>query len=57
VKGGDVIHFSPNITLPAGTSEQTVANVKQALGISQTEFEQRYKTMMKQQTRTGYAAQ
>jgi TP901 family phage tail tape measure protein len=56
-RGGDVIHFSPNITLPAGTSEQTVSSVKQALGISQTEFEQRYKTMMKQQTRTGYAAQ
>jgi hypothetical protein len=56
-KGGDVIHFSPNITLPAGTSEQTVASVKQALSFSQAEFEQRYKTMMKQQTRTGYAAQ
>jgi hypothetical protein len=57
LRGGDVIHFSPNITLPAGTSEQTVSSVKQALSISQTEFEQRYKTMMKQQTRTGYAAQ
>jgi TP901 family phage tail tape measure protein len=56
-KGGDVIHFSPNITLPAGTSEQTVTSVKQALNYSQAEFEQRYKTMMKQQTRTGYAAQ
>jgi TP901 family phage tail tape measure protein len=51
------IHFSPNITLPPGTPEATVSTVKQALTISQTEFEQRYKTMMKQQTRTGYAAQ
>jgi TP901 family phage tail tape measure protein len=56
-KGGDTIHFSPNITLPPGTSEQTVTSVKKALSLSQAEFEQRYKTMMKQQTRTGYSAQ
>jgi hypothetical protein len=54
-KGGDVIHFSPNITLPAGTSEQTVTSVKQALNYSQAEFEQRHKTMMRQKTRTEYA--
>jgi hypothetical protein len=55
LRGGDVIHFSPNITLPAGTSEQTVTSVKQALTISQTEFEQRYKQMQRNNQRLNFA--
>lgn len=51
------VHFTPNIVLPAGTPEQTVSSVKQALSISQTEFEQRYKQMQRNNQRLNFAGQ
>lgn len=49
------VHFSPNITLAPGTPEATVSTVKQALTMSQTEFEQRYKTMKRNEQRLNFA--
>lgn len=49
------VHFSPTITLPAGTPEQTVSTVKQALSMSQAEFEQRYKQMQRNNQRLNFA--
>ena len=51
------VNFTPNIVLPVGTPEQTVSSVKQALSISQTEFEQRYKQMQRNNQRLNFAGQ
>lgn len=51
------VNFTPSIVLPAGTPEQTVSSVKQALSISQTEFEQRYKQMQRNNQRLNFAGQ